>query len=85
VFLLIGMAMGAFGGALVGRAEAETDTHLYVEGVRHGDAVLLVWADERRTAQAMNVLRQSGALGVSICTRARQALAPLDNQTAQPV
>lgn len=85
VFLLIGMAMGAFGGAFVGRAEAEKDTHLFVEGVRHGDAVLLVWADERRTAQAMNVLRQSGALGVSICTRARPMLPALSQVGPQPV
>lgn len=85
VFLLVGMAMGAFGGAVVGRAEAEKDTHLYVEGVRRGDAVLLVWVDERRTAQALDVLRQSGALGVSICTRARSMLPALNQVGQQPV
>lgn len=84
VFLMVGMAMGAFGGAFVGRAEAEKDTHLYVEGVRRGDAVLLVWADQQRMAQAMNILRHAGALGVSACTRARPMLPGLTPAGPQP-
>jgi hypothetical protein len=84
VFLLIGMGMGAFGGAFVGRAEAEKETHLYSEGVRRGAVVVLLWSEQRRTAQAIDLLRQSGALGVMICTRARPVLSPVGRQASQP-
>ena len=83
-FLLIGLGMGAFGGAFVGRAEAEKETHLYTEGVRRGAVVLLLWSEQRQTAQAIDLLRQSGALGVMICTRARPMLTPDGRQAAQP-
>jgi len=84
VFLLIGLGMGAFGGAFVGRAEAEKETHLYTEGVRRGAVVLLLWSEQRQTAQAIDLLRQSGALGVMICTRARPVLSPVGRQASQP-
>jgi hypothetical protein len=84
VFLLIGLGMGAFGGAFVGRAEAEKETHLYTEGVRRGAVVMLLWSEQRQTAQAIDLLRQSGVLGVMICTRVRLMLAPDRRQAAQP-
>jgi hypothetical protein len=84
VFLLIGLGMGAFGGALVGRAEAEKETHLYTEGVRRGAVVVLLWSQQRQTAQAIDLLRQSGVLGVMICTRARPVLSPVGRQASQP-
>lgn len=84
VFLLIGLGMGAFGGAFVGRAEAEKETHLYTEGVQRGAVVVLLWSEQRQTAQAIDLLRQSGVLGVMICTRARPMLAPDRRQAAQP-
>jgi hypothetical protein len=74
MFLLIGLGLGAFGGAFIGRAEAEKDTHLYVEGVRRGGALMLVWVEEGRATEAMGLLRQAHALGVRTCTRARQPI-----------
>lgn len=75
-FLVIGLGLGAFGGAFIGRAEAEKDTHLYVEGVRRGGTLMLVWVEEGRAMQAMGILRQAHALGVRTCTRARQPISP---------
>jgi hypothetical protein len=73
VFLLIGLGLGAFWGAFIGRAEAEKETHLYLEGVRTGRVLVLVWVEDARTSQAQRILRQANALGVRICGRARQA------------
>jgi hypothetical protein len=84
-FLLIGMGMGAFGGAFVGRAEAEKETHLYTEGVRRGAVVLLLWSEKRQTAEAIDLLRRCGVLGVMMCTRARALHPSLDRPAAQPV
>lgn len=85
VFLLLGLGMGAFGGAFVGRAEAEKETHLYTEGVRRGAAVLLVWTDKQRTAETMDLLRRCDVLGVMPCNRVRTPMPAQDRTAAQPV
>jgi hypothetical protein len=82
LFILGGMACGAFMGALAGRAEAEEDTHLYVEGVRCGYTMVMVWIPEHLAERTMNLLRQDGGLGVRICSRARPAPAPEAASTA---
>lgn len=85
VFLLLGLGMGAFGGAFVGRAEAEKETHLYTEGVRRGSVVLLVWSEKRRIAEAIDLLRGCGVLGVMTCNRVRTPMPAQDRTAAQPV
>lgn len=84
VFLLIGAGLGAFSGALIGRAEAEKDTHLYLEGARRGDFVILAQVDDDLVSQAMHILRQERALGVRICDRARQLQQARDAGHIQP-
>jgi hypothetical protein len=84
VFLLIGLGLGAFWGAFVGRAEAEKDTHLYLEGVRRGQVLVLVWAGESQGLQAMQILRQTHGLGVRTCERARPAAQPASTSRLRP-
>lgn len=71
VFIVIGAGLGAFGGAFIGRAEAEKETHLYLEGVRRGNLLMLIRTDDDGAAQALRMMRQEHALGVRICSRAR--------------
>ena len=58
----IGAAFGGFLGALIGLGMSEEDAHLYVEGVRQGNAVVAAEVDADKVAATMATMRQAGAL-----------------------
>jgi hypothetical protein len=62
--VLAGAFVGVVLGALVGMAEFEKDTHLYVQGVRMGDQVIVVQASETEIETVRAVLLQERASGV---------------------
>lgn len=85
VFLLIGLGLGAFVGAFMGRVEAEQETQLTLEGIRRGGVLLFVWAEDRRTREAMRILRDAGFPLVRTGTRARKARPPMGLYSPKPV
>jgi hypothetical protein len=63
----LGATYGGFAGALVGLGLSEEETHLYVEGVRQGNLMVVVELEEgqSRVWKAENGLHQARALEVS--------------------
>ncbi|MFO7680923.1 MAG: hypothetical protein R6X34_12810, partial [Chloroflexota bacterium] len=49
---------GGFLGGIIGLDELEHDLYSYVEGVRRGEALLMVEVPEERAPEAMHILRQ---------------------------
>ena len=85
MFLLIGLGLGAFVGAFMGRVEAEQETQLTLEGIRRGGVLLFVWAEDRRTREAMRILRDAGFPLVRTGTPARKARPPMGLYSPKPV
>jgi hypothetical protein len=62
--ILAGLFLGGALGVLVGAAEYEKDTHLYVQGARMGAKVIVVQADEEDVEKVRHILEQARATGV---------------------
>ena len=63
-FVAIGMGFGAFMGHFVGVDKAETNHHLYCQGVCRGGKVVVVQASDELAAEAVSALRHEDAFGV---------------------
>ena len=53
---------GAFLGAIIGVDRLEQDLYSYVEGVRHGEALLIVEAPDDQTSEVEHILHQESGL-----------------------
>lgn len=84
-FLLIGLGLGAFVGAFMGRVEAEQETHLTLNGVCQGGVLVLVWAEDHRTREAMRILREAGFPLVRTRTRTRESCPRMGVYSPKPV
>jgi len=62
--ILAGTIVGGGLGALVGAAEFEQDSHLYVQGARMGGRVIVIQASEADADRVKLILEQEKALGV---------------------
>jgi uncharacterized protein (TIGR02284 family) len=58
----IGAAYGGFAGTLIGLGMSEQKAHLYVEGVKRGNVLLIVETTETQAWKALNAMYQGGAL-----------------------
>jgi hypothetical protein len=63
---IFGALIGGFMGGITGMAEYEKDTHLYTQGVRMGNSVLVLQTELGDVERAKSTLRQMGCIGVSI-------------------
>jgi uncharacterized protein (TIGR02284 family) len=61
----IGAAFGSLAGALIGLGMSEEQAHIYIEGVRHGNLLVVVETEEEHVQKATNTLQQADALDVS--------------------
>ena len=64
VGILIGGFIGAVLGLLVGVANYEADTHLYIQEARRGGKVIVVETDQGEAEKAIQLLKQEGFVGV---------------------
>jgi hypothetical protein len=62
--LLAGAIVGGLLGCIVGVAEFEKDSHLYVQGARLGGRVIVVQASEEDAERVKRILEQENASGV---------------------
>jgi hypothetical protein len=62
--VLVGAFVGGILGSIVGVAEFEKDSHLYIQGARRGGKVIIVQAGEKDTERAKLILEQENASGV---------------------
>jgi hypothetical protein len=62
--ILAGALVGGAMGCLVGAAEYEKDSHLYVQGARMGGKVIAIQASEEDIENVKLILEQGKALGV---------------------
>ena len=85
VFVLIGLGLGAFIGAFMGRVDAKQETQLILEGIRQGGVLVLVCAEDRRTREAMRILRKPGSLLVKTRTQAHTACPQVGLYSPKPV
>lgn len=61
---LFGALIGGIIGGITGMAEYEKDTHLYTQGVKTGNKVLVLKTESRDIERAKSTLRQVGCIGV---------------------
>jgi hypothetical protein len=64
--IIIGASVGGIIGVFSGMAEYEKDTHLYTQGIKFGNKVLLLQTESNNSEQAIEMLSQIGCLGVRI-------------------
>lgn len=83
-FLLAGLGLGALGGAIIVRTEAEQQAHFYLDGVRRSAVAVWVWVEDHQTRTATRALRESGACGVMACMRTRRLLPNAGCAVPQP-
>lgn len=64
-FIAIGTAFGAFLGCFFGVDHAEQSRHLYCRGVEQGAQLIAVQANDDLVANAMRILREQTAAGIT--------------------
>lgn len=62
--ILAGAFIGGFLGGIVGMAEFEKDSHLYIQGARMGGRLIVVQASEEDAERVRFILEQDKASGV---------------------
>jgi hypothetical protein len=62
--VLAGGFVGGILGAIIGLGESEENTHLYTQGVRIGNRVLVLQTESGDVEKAKKTLRQVGCIGV---------------------
>jgi hypothetical protein len=67
--ILAGAFIGGVLGCLIGAAEYEKDSHLYVQGARMGGKVMVVRVSEDETESVKYLLQQEKASGVKVLPR----------------
>jgi uncharacterized membrane protein len=60
----VGAVAGGLTGALVGAGVPEHHAHHYQEGIRRGNALVILHTDDARAQQAAGIMRESGAVDI---------------------
>jgi uncharacterized membrane protein len=60
----LGAVAGGLGGTLIGMGVTQNDAQIYAEGVRQGGVLLVVHTDGIHANQALETMRQAGAIEV---------------------
>lgn len=64
--ILAGLFVGGSLGALVGLANSESGAHLYIQGVRMGDEMVVIEVPDQKVEIIKNLLIRSGLRGVKV-------------------
>jgi len=64
--ILAGLFVGGALGALVGLANSESGAHLYIQGVRMGDQMVVIEVPDQKVDIVKNLLIRSGLSGVKV-------------------
>lgn len=64
--VLAGGFVGAVLGAIIGLGKSEENTHLYTQGARMGNRVLVLRSESRDVENWVSKLRQAGCMGVRL-------------------
>lgn len=64
--VLAGGFVGAVLGAIIGLGKSEENTHLYTQGARMGNRVLVLRSESRDVEKLVSKLRQAGCIGVRL-------------------
>jgi hypothetical protein len=64
--IFAGTFLGGFLGFVVGAGEAETETHLYTQGVAYGGKVISVQAPEAEIEHVQDILAEENVLGIRV-------------------
>lgn len=62
--ILAGCFVGGILGAIIGFAESEQDSHLYLQGSRLGNQVILMEVTPTKANETKQILRQAGFTGI---------------------
>lgn len=60
----VGAVAGGLVGALVGAGVPEHQAHHYQEGIRRGNALVILHTDDERAQQAAEIMRENGAVDI---------------------
>jgi hypothetical protein len=69
IFMLVGVLVGGMLGGGFGLGDAEQETRLYLWGIRRGGVLLVVRTADAYAQRALDLLRQTDAVGVKLCWR----------------